>query len=411
MQTTRPRSIPRRANRDSAPLSFAQQRLWFLDQLQSDSPLYNLSHAVRLKGQMNVTALQKALEAIIDRHEALRTTFPSLDGVPMQVIAEHGALELPVLDLREWSDAEREGEVERLATVEVRRPFALSRGPLLRGLLLRTGEEEHVLVLTIHHIVSDAWSTGVFFRELATCYTAFCDGELPLLPELPIQYGDFAAWRRQWLQGQVLQQQLAYWKDHLAGAPARLEPPTDWPRPAVQSHRGGRVVALFPVGLATALKGLSRREGVTLFMTLLAAFQVLLARYTGQEDLVVGTPIAGRTYLETEGLIGFFVNTLPLRTQLTGDPTFRELLTRVREVALGAYAHQDLPFEKLVEELQPDRDLSSTPVFQVMFILQNAPRRPLELPGLSLTPLDVDAGTAKFDLTLSVTEVDDGLQG
>ncbi|MBI3326504.1 MAG: non-ribosomal peptide synthetase, partial [Nitrospinae bacterium] len=343
MQTTRPRSIPRRANCDAAPLSFAQQRLWFLDQLQPDSPLYNVPHAVRMQGMLDVMALRKALEAILERHDALRTTFPSRDGVPTQVIAEQGTLELPALNLREWSDAEREDEIARLITVEVRRPFALSRGPLLRGLLLRTGDEEHVLVLTIHHIVSDAWSTGVFFRELAAYYSAFHDGEVPSLPELPVQYSDFAAWQRQWLQGEALEQQLVYWKNHLAGAPARLELPTDRLRPVVQSHRGARVGVTLPGDLATALKTLSRREGVTLFMTLLAAFQVLLFRYTDQEDVVVGAPIAGRTFLEIEGLIGCFINAIPLRTRLKPSMSFRDLVDRVKEVALGGYVHQQLP--------------------------------------------------------------------
>ncbi|WP_414574316.1 condensation domain-containing protein, partial [Nostoc sp. CCY 9925] len=297
------------------------------------------------------------------------------------------------------SEVEREAETMRLASEEAQRPFDLSQGPLLRATLLRLDEKENVLLLTMHHIVSDGWSTGVLVREIAVLYEAFSAGKLSPLPELPIQYTDFAYWQRQWLQGEVLETQLAYWKQQLAGAPQVLELPTDYNRPAVQTFQGASEPLVLPKALSEGLKTLSQQEGVTLFMTLLAAFKVLLHRYTKQDDIMVGTPIANRNRTETEGLIGFFVNTLVIRTELSDNPSFQKFLTQVREVALGAYAHQDLPFEKLVEELQPERNLSHTPLFQVMFVLQNAPIPPLKLSGLSLSPLKLNTTTAKFDLT------------
>ena len=404
-------AITRRVIRESAPLSFAQQRLWFLDQLGQDSTAYNIPQAIRLSGPLNVEALQQSLGRMVARHESLRTTFTTVDGSPIQVIAENGSAAMPVIDLSELPRAEREAEAPRLATEEAQRPFDLARGPLLRATLLRLDEEEHVLLMTMHHIVSDGWSMGVFFREVSALYEAYSTDSPSPLPELPIQYADFAIWQRQWLQGEELARQLSYWKQQLDDAPPVLELPTDRPRPPVQSYRGTCQSVMLPKPLTKALQALSRREGVTLFMTLLAAFKTLLYRYTGQEDIVVGSPTANRTRAEIEGLIGFFVNTLVLRTNLSGNPSFRELLGRVREVALGAYTHQDLPFEKLVEELRPERDLSRTPLFQVMFSLQNAPRAALELPGLSLNRLEVENRTAKFDLTLSMVEGTNGLRG
>lgn len=386
------------------PLSFAQQRLWFIDRLEPGNPVYNFPAAVRLKGPLNIVALRQSLNEIVRRHEALRTTFTIVDGRPVQVIAPFLALTLPIVDLREFSESEREAEVKRLVTSEAQRPFDLAEGPLVRATVLRLGEKEHVGLLTMHHIVSDGWSTGILIREMAILYEAFCSGRPSPLPGLPIQYADFAHWQRQWLAGEVLETQLAYWKRQLGEAPPLLEMPTDHPRPTVQTFRGAHQSLPIPNNISAGLKALGRQQGTTLFMTLLAVFKILLHCYTRQDDIILGTPIANRNRLETEGLIGFFVNTLVLRTDLSGDPDFRELLSRVREVCLGAYAHQDLPFERLVEELHLERNLSRNPLFQVMFVLQNAPLETLELPGLTLNPLEVDSGTTHFDLTLHIAD-------
>ncbi|HHH40712.1 MAG TPA: non-ribosomal peptide synthetase, partial [Chloroflexi bacterium] len=408
----RQQTIPRRRETDHLPLSFAQQRLWFLDRLQPDSALYNIPGTLRIRGPLDIPALEASLNEIVRRHEVLRTTFPARhDGQPVQIIAPSLHLPLPVVDLSPLPEPEREAEARRLASQEARRPFNLATGPLLRATLLLLDQDDFLVLFTMHHIVSDGWSVGVLIRELAALYHAFSLGRPSPLPELPIQYADFALWQRQWLQGETLQAQLAYWKRQLADAPPVLDLPTDRPRPPVQSFRGATFRFRFPAPLAQALQALSRREGVTLFMTLLAAFQTLLYRYTGQERINVGTPIANRNRAEVEGLIGFFVNTLVISTDLSGNPTFRELLQRVREVALGAYAHQDLPFEMLVDALQPERDLSRSPLFQVMFVLQNAPTATLELPGLTMRLLETDSGTAKFDLTLFVEETEEELRG
>jgi amino acid adenylation domain-containing protein len=393
------------------PLSFAQQRLWFLDQLQPGSPFYNLFSAVRMQGELDLNALTESFGELVRRHEALRTVFADVDGKPVQVIMPARKLSLELRDLRGLAEDEREAEAMRLAAEDVQRPFDLSRGPLMRVGLLQLGEQEHILLLCIHHIISDGWSTRVLIRELVTLYDNFSSGRPSPLAELGIQYADFARWQREWLQGDVLLTQLEYWRGQLAGAPAVLEFPTDRPRPAVQTFRGARESLVFPKELAEAVQVLSRREGVTQFMTLLAAFKVLLGRYSGQADIVVGTPIAGRNQIEIEELIGFFVNTLVLRTDLSGGPSFRELLGRVREASLGAAAHQDLPFEKLVEELQPERDLSRSPLFQVMFALQNVPKDEFELKTLTLSPIEADSGTAKFDLTMFFHPTEDGLLG
>jgi len=392
-------------------LSFAQARLWFLEQLEPGSSAYNIPAAVRLTGSLDVVALEQSLQEIVQRHEALRTTFAMVSGEPIQVISPVLALTLPLVDLHSLPEAQQEAEVERLATESAQQPFDLAMGPLLRATLLNLGEAEHVLLLTMHHIVSDGWSMGVLIRELAALYEAFSTGKPSPLPELPIQYADFAHWQRQWLQGEVLAAQLSYWQQQLAGAPAVLELPTDRPRPAVQTFRGATQFLALPEPLSQKLKTLSQRSGVTLFMTLLAAFQTLLYRYTGQEDICIGSPIANRNRSETEDLIGFFVNTLVLRTDMSENPSFKELLLRVREVTLGAYAHQDLPFEQLVEALQPERNLSHQPLFQVMFVLQNAPMSALELPDLTLSSLNIDSSTAKFDLTMSMEDTEQGLVG
>jgi len=393
------------------PLSFAQQRLWFLDQLAPGNLFYNIPMAVRLKGRLDVAALERSLNEIVRRHEPLRTTFETVRGKPVQVIAPELILPLPVVDLTDLPEAEREVEAQRRAQEEVRQPFDLAEGPLLRAQLLKLDEEDHVALLTMHHIVSDGWSMGVLVREIAALYGAFSAGKPSPLPDLPIQYADFAHWQREWLQGEVLETQLDHWKQQLSDSPPVLELPTDRPRPAVQTSQGATQSFTLPKGLSESLKTLGREERATLFMTLLAAFQSLLYRYTGQEDISIGTPIANRTRGEIEGLIGFFVNTLVMRTDFSGDPSFEELLARVREVALDAYAHQDLPFETLVEELQPQRDLSHTPLFQVMFVLDTAPMGTLELPGLTLSPVEVSSGTATFDLTLSMTSGPAGLGG
>jgi amino acid adenylation domain-containing protein len=403
-----PPILPVPRNGDLA-LSFAQQRLWFFDQLEPGLSAYNIPAAVRFQGPLNLAALERSLNEIVKRHESLRTTFGKVDGRPTQVIAPTLTIKLPVVDLRKLPASEQEAEVRRLVTAEAQRAFDLSQGPLIRCTVLRLGDEEHVGLLTMHHIISDGWSTGILVREVATLYVAFCAGGSSPLPALPIQYADFAHWQRQWLQGEVLETQIAYWKKQLANAPALIDLPTDHPRPAVQTFRGAHQSLVLPKHLQEGFKTLSRQEGVTLFMTLLAAFKVLLYRYTSQDDLIVGTPIANRNRLETEGLIGFFVNALVLRTDLSGNPSFRELLRRVREVCLGAYGHQDLPFDRLVEELHVKRDLSRNPLFQVMFVMHNAPLRTVELPGLTLSPVEGDSETAHFDLTLQIMDTEQGL--
>jgi amino acid adenylation domain-containing protein len=405
--------IPRRSTSEPCPLSFAQQRLWFLDQFEPNNPFYNLPKAIHMKGALNMEALRKSLDAIVARHESLRTTIDSVDGKPIQVISENRALDLSLIDLSESPRAEREKEMQRLLKEESQRPFNLSQDLMLRAALLRLGQEEHVLFLVMHHIASDGWSMAVLSKELTELYESFVTGKPSPLPELPIQYADFSVWQRNWLQGEVLETQFSYWKNQLDGAPPLLELPTDRPRPAIQTYRGSKESVVLTTDLSEALKALSQREGVTLFMTLLAVFKTLLYRYIGQEDIVVGSPIANRTRVETESLIGFFVNTLALRTDLSGNPSFRELLGRVRDVAFGAYAHQDFPFEKLVAELQPERNMRYSPFLQVMFVLQNAPRNPLELSDLTLTPLEFDHETAKFDLAfdlaLEMVEKPEGL--
>lgn len=399
-------TIQRRKDSGPVPLSFAQQRLWFLEQMGYSN--YFVSGSSRLTGPLDVQALERSLNEIVQRHEALRTTFTTIDGQPMQLIAPRLPLTLPVLDLSQLPSDERAAETRRLRK-EALRPFNLERGPLLRASLLRLAEDEHLLLLTMHHIVSDGWSLGVLFRELATLYEGFVEGQTPNLPELPIQYADFAVWQRRWLSGEILERELAYWKAQLSDAPPVLELPTDLPRPVVPTIEGSILNGEISKELTEALKNLSRQEGVSLYMTLLAAFKILLARYTGQDEVVIGTPIANRNWIEIENLIGFFVNTLVLRTDLSGNPSFEELLKRIREVTLGAFAHQDISFEKLVEELQPERDLTRTPFFQVMFSLQNAPLPPVKLSQVTMTLLEDDIiTTSQFDLTFDSTERSDG---
>ncbi|HEX2077834.1 MAG TPA: condensation domain-containing protein, partial [Longimicrobium sp.] len=405
-----PAAIPARGE-GPAPLSFSQRRLWFLDRMEPGNVFYNLPNAVRLRGALDVPALERALGEIVRRHEALRTTFAEADGSPVQVIAPFGGFALPVEDLSGLGEADREAAARRRVGEEAARPFDLSAGPLFRAGLLRLGAEDHVLLLSMHHIVSDGWSLGVLLRELSALYAAYREGRESPLPELPVQYADYAVWQHEQLAGGVLDRQLAYWRERLADAPALLELPTDHPRPAVQTYRGATVPVELSVELLERLQALGRSEGATLYMTLLAAFQVLLSKYSGSKDIVVGTSIAGRTRKEFEELIGFFVNTLVLRTDLSGDPSFRETLRRVREATLGAYVHQELPFEKLVAELQPERSLSHSPLFQVVFSLQDRNQPVGGLAGLKAGGVEAELGTAKFDLELNLAVHAQGLGG
>lgn len=395
---------------DFHPLSFAQQRLWFLDQLQPDNPFYNISVVVHLKGVLNVAALEQSFNEIVRRHEALRTAFTSVERKPMQVICPNFTLTLPVVNLRDLPEIHRAAEVQWLATQEARQPFDLTQGSLLRVTLLQCGEQEHTMLLTMHHIVSDGWSMGVLFRELTILYEVFSYGQPSPLSELPIQYADYTIWQRQWLEGEVLESQLTYWKKQLNNL-LILQLPTDHPRPAVQTFQGRRQSLVLSKSLTDALKVLSQQQEVTLFMTLLATFQMLLHWYTDQEEIVVGTDIANRNQAKTETLIGFFVNQLVLRINLSGNPTFEELLERVRQLTIGAYTHQEMPFDKLVEVLNPQRTLSHTPLFQVKLVLQNVPMPPLALSGLTVSVTEVDSQTAKYDLLLNLTEIEQGLMG
>ncbi|MGZ3461314.1 MAG: condensation domain-containing protein, partial [Archangium sp.] len=393
---------------ESLPLSFAQRRLWFIEQLEPGSFAYNVPFFLRLKGRLDVGTLERSLAELVRRHEALRTTFASVEGQPVQRIAPELALALPVESLAELAGEERQKALQQRAEEEARGSFDLEKGPLVRAKLLRLAEDEHVLALVMHHIISDGWSLRVLVQEVAALYRALASGAEPSLPELPVQYADYAVWQREWLKGEVLEEQLAWWKKQLAGAPSVLELPADRPRPPVQTFRGALLRMRLPEALMGAVRELNRREGVTSFMTSLAAFQVLLARYSGQTDIVVGTSIAGRHRKEVEKLIGFFANTLALRVEASGETSFRELLKKVKEVALGAYAHQDVPFEQLVGALQPVRDLSRPPLFQVAFVLLEAPPA-LELPGASMEVMDIDPGMAKFDLTLYMRESAEGV--
>jgi amino acid adenylation domain-containing protein len=392
------------------PLSFAQQRLWLLDRLDPGNISYNSSATVRLVGSLHVQALEQAFNEIVRRHEVLRTTFYEIDGQPFQAITPSLTIRLPIIDLCELPEAVKSAEAQKLTTEWCQQHFDLAQGPLLRLMLLKLGQQEHVLVFSIHHIASDGWSVGLFVREVAALYEAFSQGKPSPLPELPIQYADFTIWQRQWLQGEVLEIQLAYWTQQLGTNPPVLDLPSDRPRSASPTFQGTDYSFVLPKPLIEALKTLSQQESVTLFMTLLGAFKILLYSYKGQEDILVGSPIANRNQSETEGLIGFFVNTLVLRTDLSGNPSFRDVLQRVREVAMGAYAHQDLPFEKLVMELQPERHLGSTPLYQVWFSLQNNPMPPLELPELTLKLSDVDIGAVRHDLKLGLTETPEGME-
>jgi amino acid adenylation domain-containing protein len=392
-------------------MSFAQQRLWFIERLVPGNAFYNLAAALRFEGPLRRGALEHALGEVVKRHEILRTTFDEADGQLIQIVGPGGAVPLSAVDLCALPGAEREAAAQRFASAEARRPFDLVAGPLLRASLLRLGVEEHLLLLNVHHIIFDGWSLGVLLGELTALYRTHVTGEAARLPELPVQYADYALWQQHLMQGDVLEAGMGYWRRRLAGAPAVLELPADRPRPPARSYRGATHDFALPERLTRPLREFCRQEAVTMFMLTLAVFKTLLYRYTGQADILVGAPVAGRNRDEVERLIGFFVNTVVLRTDLSGEPTFRELVGRVRETSLGAYAHQDVPFEKLVEELHPPRDMSHTPLFQVMFDLQNTPTSALNFPQLKVSPVGVKGESAKFDLTLYLQEASGALLG
>ncbi|HKS72052.1 MAG TPA: condensation domain-containing protein, partial [Terriglobales bacterium] len=391
------------------PATFQQRRLWFLDQLQPNAASYNVAWSIRITGQLRVEALEQSLSEIVRRHEVLRTTFTERNGEPVQVVSPAHPLHLAVLDLSSTPDGE--AEAQRITSQESQQPLDLKNGPLLRARVLKLGAEEHIVLITLHHIVFDGWSRRIFVQELATLYEAYESGKASPLPDLPLQYADYAVWQREHFAGKALAKQLAYWKKQLDGAPASLNLATDRPRPAIQSYRGAVKSFTLPAELFAAISDCGRQQSVTPFMILLAGFQVLMARYSGQEDVLVGTPIANRNRAELEGVIGFFANTLVMRTKISPALTVSELLAKVRETALDGYAQQDIPFEKLVEELRPERSLSHNPLFQVLFSLQNAPRRAFDLPGLQLTPVEVAGATSKFDLSLFLVETPEGLRG
>lgn len=390
------------------PASSGQRRLWFLEQLEPGSPLYNIPYLIRLSGPLDVPALHRSLQHMVARHESLRTTFTAVGSEPVLVVQENAGLELPVTDLSSLPEAERTAELKKQAAAEARGPFDLRRDLLVRVRLYRLSAAEHALMLVMHHIASDGWSMGVLYQELGRCYDAYARGAEPELPELPIQYGDFAEWQHEYLQGRTLQKLTTFWKKQMAGAPALLEIPCDHARPPLQSHRGETVDLRLPASLVGSLKQVSASNRVTLFMTLLAGFYTTLHRYTGQTDLVVGSPLAGRDRAETEALVGFFINTVLLRANVAGDPTVAELLTRVRNASLEAFEHREMPYEKLVEELQPQRNLSFDPICQVFFALQNMPMAPLKLGALKASIEPVYTGTAKSDLTVWASETEDG---
>lgn len=409
------RGIPRRATTGPAPVSFGQKRLWLLDQFQPGSAFYNMPLVMQLDGPLDTHALERSLNEILRRHEILRTTFATIDGEPAQVIAPELQLVLARNTVDDLPVAEREAAALRLVIAESQRPFDLARGPLMRGLLVRLDEQSHMLALTLHHIVFDGWSMGIILHEIVTLYHAFVAGVTVPLPALPIQYADYATWQRQRLApgapGGLLEQLLAYWKEALGGKVAALDLPTDRQRSSVPSFtaNGAKMPLHISRSLADELIKLSKQEGGTLFMALLAAFQTLLHRYSGQPNILVGSPIANRNQDELEGMIGFFNNMLVLHGDLTGDPTFRQQIGRVRATTLRAYEHQELPFERLVEEFQPSQNMSRSPLFQVMFALQNSPRPGVKQAGLTLQPINIDLGAARFDLSLSIRENDQGL--
>ncbi len=403
--------IPKRQDCQNIPLSFSQQRLWFIDQLYHGSSFYNIPIAFHVQGNLDIAALEQSLNEILKRHEVWRTNFKLINGESIQEIFPQSTWDLSIINREDLCSKDWEEEVKQIAADEAKKPFNLAKGLLVRATLLRLSEEEHVLLVTMHHIITDGWSCNVFLHELSSLYAAFSKNIPSPLPELPIQYADFAIWQRDRIQGEFLATQLNYWKQQLQGELPILQLPTDRPRPYLATFTGAKQYFGFSASLTNALKQLSQREDATLFMSLLAAFNVLLYRYTNQEDILIGSPIANRNRAELEGMLGLFVNTLVLRNNLSGNPSFHELLHRVREVTLDAYAHQDLPFEMLVEELHPERDLSRNPLYEIMFVLQNTPTNVQEVSSLTLRTLDFDSGTAQLDIFLSMSESQEGLAG
>jgi len=403
-------SIPRRSRSGELPLSYAQQRLWFLQRFGADNGAYNIPGFLRLKGSLNVEALRLAVAQIVDRHEALRTSLVEREGKPIQVIGAPAGLEVPLIDLGAHPEHEREEAAQTIVRAQAFAPFDLSRPPMIRATILRLRPDDHILLVVMHHVASDGWSLGVFANEFRLLYEAFVRSAASPLPELPIQYADYAAWQREWLTGEVEERQLGYWRKQLADVPD-LELPMAGNRPAIRSEDGGRVDFKITASLRASLERIGQEDGATLFMVTLAVFQLLLHRYSGQLDIAIGTPIAGRTRRETEGLIGFFVNTLVMRTDFSGNPSFRQLLARIRELALHAYANQDMPFDRLVMELDPDRQVNKTPLFQALFALQNLPDSLWDLPGLEAQWTEGVPGREQFDLILELKPYSSGLQG
>ncbi|WP_230961076.1 condensation domain-containing protein, partial [Burkholderia cepacia] len=393
------------------PLSLAQQRLWFLDRFEDTGAAYHIPGALRLRGTLDVDALRDTLDRIVQRHEALRTTFAATNGQPVQVVRSAATFTLRHVNLEDTPAVEREQLLGELASHEAHAPFSLDAGPLIRGVLVRLQSDEHVLLVTMHHIVSDGWSIAVLIREVGALYAAFSSRQPDPLPPLPVQYPDYSQWQRQWLSGDTLQRQLSYWSKQLTGSPVLLNLPTDRPRPNVQSYAGGIVSLNIDATLTSHLQALARKHDVTLFMLLLGAWSILLGRLSSQEDVVIGAPVANRQRPELEAMIGLFINTLALRINLSDDPDLATLLARIRQTTLDAYAHQELPFEQVVEAVQPVRSLSHSPLFQVMFTLQNTPHNELHLPGLSLASYPLPRSTSQFDMSLSLEEQAGSLSG
>ncbi|HEY3582445.1 MAG TPA: condensation domain-containing protein, partial [Pyrinomonadaceae bacterium] len=410
-QATAVQTIPRRPDSDSAtcPASVDQERLWFIDQLQPGNTAYNIFNASRIRGSLNVSVMERVINELIRRHEVLRTTLKSVDGLPVQVIAPELAITLEPVSLEHLPANQRYDEAVRLTTAEFARPFDLEKDPLVRVGLLRLAEDDFVLQVNMHHAITDRWSFAVFEKELAVLYQAFATGQPSPLPELPIQFADYAVWQRERMNGDEYQKDLDYWREQLAGAPFVLDFPTDFPRPPIQNFHGARVYVTYPKSLLDGLKELSRREGVTMFMTLMAAYKTLIYRYTNQHDLLISTPIGTRLRPETENLVGYLLNLLIVRTDLSGSPTFRELLKREQDACVGAFAHQEVPFGKLVQELKPIQDPSRNPIAQVAFLYLDFPEATaMQFLGLTASHIDIDNGASRFDITLAMTETPDG---
>jgi aspartate racemase len=410
LQRELPDAIQKQNAAGACRLSFAQERIWTFEQLEPGTSAYNIPMGVRLEGRLNIPALERSINEIVRRHEALRVTFKDVDGKPVQSVSTFAPQRLPVFDLSELPATRREIEALHLSVEEGRKPFNLNEDLLLRALLLRLSDDVHTLLLTLHHISADGVSLQVLTRELTALYEAFSTGKPSPFTDLPIQYSDYACWQREWLQGDLLEQQLSYWTRQLQDAPVTLSLPTDRPRPAKQTFRGAKQTSPCSKSLTQALREFSHRQGSTLFMTLLAAYSVLLYRYSWQEDILIGTPVANRTRVETENLIGFFVNTLVVRARLSGTQTFAELLQGVRETSLAAFAHQDLPFEKLVNALHLKRDSSRHPLFQAFFVFFDSPLQATELSNLRVIPINTYNGLSKFDIELAIMESEKELQ-